>query len=91
MRRSKVVGSINGWVPPPPPSEEFGGGEEVMDTSTSDPFQDMLDNNDYDDNNMEVMVPPEAAQIDLSSTEVKPLSRKGITDLTSNVTSHYDG
>ena len=90
IRREKVVGSINGWTPLPP-STEFGGDEEVMDSATSDPFQDMLDNNDYDDINVEVAVPPEAAQIDLSSTEVQPLRRKGISDLTTNVMSHYDG
>lgn len=90
IRRKKVVGSINGWTPPPP-STEFGGDEEVMDSATSDPFQDMIDNNDYDDINMEVAVPPEAAQIDLSSTEVKPLRRKGISDLTTKIISHYDG
>ena len=54
----------------------------MVDTSTSDPFQDMFDNNDYDDINMEVMVPPEAAQIDLSSgNRVVLSSEKGIFDM----------
>jgi len=89
IRRQKVVGSINGWTPPSP-STEFGGDEEVLD-SASDPFQDMIDNNDdFDDINMEVAVPPEEAQIDLSSTKVKPLRRKDISNLTTNIISHYE-
>ena len=69
-------------------SDQFGGAEEVIDATTSDPVQDMVDNDDDNNTEMEEMVLPEVAQIDLSSTKVRPLSKKGMSDVTSHIISY---
>ena len=89
IRRSKVVGSINGWMPIAV-SDQFGGAEEVIDATTSDPFQDTVDDDDDNNTEMEAIAPPETAQIDLSSTKVRPLSKKGMSDVMSHITSYCD-
>ena len=90
VRYTKVVRSINGWAPITV-SNQFGGTNEAIGATTSELFQDIVDNDDDNSTEMEAMSSTEAAQIDLSSTRVRPLSKKGASDVVPHATFHCDG
>ena len=85
MRRTKVVGSLKGWEHPIQTDNLLGGDEDIS-TIENDPFDD----DGEEANELQVTVQKENALIDLTPKEVRPLGKKNLSELLSQVNSFYN-